>query len=73
MMTQWESALIEANFTDVCDRLGLDYEQVIDGEYTDDGLDCDDLRDIAFGLGYIRGLADAYDMTSLQVVEECQT
>ena len=66
----WEIELVTANFIEVADRLELEYEAAIDFEFDDDALTVDDLRDIAFGVGYVRGLADAWDCTALEVVEE---
>jgi hypothetical protein len=66
----WEHELVSANFIHVCDRLGLDYEAALDWDYIDADLTEDELRDLAFGIGYVRGLADAWDCTALEVVTE---
>lgn len=69
----WEQENVTSNFLEVCDRLELDYETAIDWDFADPCLTEDELRDLAFGVGYVRGLADAWDMTALQVVEEFTT
>jgi hypothetical protein len=66
----WFEEQVTANFIEVCDRLDLDYETAIDFEFDESDLDADSLRDIAFGVGYVRGLADAYDQTALEIVWE---
>ena len=71
MSAPWEHELIRANFIEVCDRLEFSYESAIDFDLREiDELGTDDLRDLAFGVGYVRGLADAWDCTALQVVDE---
>lgn len=66
----WFEEQVTANFIEVCDALGLDYEAAIDFEFDESELHPDSLRDIAFGVGYVRGLADAYDRTGLEIIEE---
>lgn len=61
---------VNGNFIEVCERIGMTFEQALDWDYADADPSNDDLRDLAFGIGYVRGLADAWDMTALQVVEE---
>ncbi len=69
-MSHRDFDLIQANFLDVCHALGVEYQDAIDGDFDTQGIHPDSLRDLAFGAGYVRGLADAYDMTSMQLIDE---
>lgn len=70
MKVCWEYEHIRDNFIDVCDRLEIGYEAAIDCEFDECNLDQPARDDLFFGIGYVRGLADAWDMTALQVVCE---
>ena len=67
----WEYDNVMANFLDVCDRAGISYEDALDEEF--EGMDPVLLCDLYYGIGYVRGLADAWDKTALEVVNEIIT
>lgn len=62
--------LIRDNFIDVCERLNLSHEDALDCNFADRDLTEVERDDLFFGIGYVRGLADAWDTTALQVVDE---
>lgn len=66
--------LIQANFLDVCERCKITPEEALENDsdamYE---LVAEDRDDMYFGIGYVRGLADAMDMTALQLIDEVMT
>lgn len=66
----WEQELVRENFLDVAERLELTPQQAIDCEFEAEDLEQPARDDLFFGIGYVRGLADAWDMTALQVCDE---
>lgn len=66
----WEHDRVHENFIDVCDRLEIGYEAAINCEFDWCNIDQPARDDLFFGIGYVRGLADAWDVTALTVVEE---
>lgn len=66
----WEIEHVRANFIDVCDRLDIGYEAAIDCDFDWCNIEQPARDDLFFGIGYVRGLADAWDTTALSVVDE---
>jgi len=63
--------LIRCNFLDVCERCEIEPEAALDacaGTLAD--IEDDEARDdLFYGIGYVRGIADAMDLTALQLID----
>lgn len=67
---KWPYAHVRDNFIDICDRLEIGYEAALDIDFEWAHLSPRDREDLFFGIGYVRGIADAWDVTALTIVEE---